>query len=95
MEIKRDRCLIRGLQQADLHLSLVLPSINGILFVAFSSVFFLRSTGSGKSLFLLCRKYMIQPLLNGSNTSGVFAFDHIGDLFWKLQLFFCQQSFRP
>ena len=36
---------------------------------------------------------MIQPLLNGSNTSGVFAFDHIGDLFWKLQLFFVNNLF--
>ena len=86
--------MIRGLQQADLHLSLVLPSINGILFVAFSSVFFFAVLAAVNLFFFICQEeYMIQPLLNGSNTSGVFAFDHIGDLFWKIQLFFVNNLF--
>lgn len=87
--------MIRGLQQADLHLSLVLLFINGILFVAFSSVFFFAVLAAVNLFFFVCQEeYMIQSLLNGSNTSGVFAFDHIGDLFGSFSSF-CQQSFRP
>ena len=86
--------MIRGLQQADLHLSLVLPSINGILFVAFSSVFFFAVLAAVNFFFFICQEeYMIQPLLDGSDAAGVFAFDHIGDLFWKLQLFFVNDLF--
>ena len=56
------------------------------LFITFSSVFLFTVFTSVNFFFRVSKdKYLIEPLLNGSNATRVFAFDNVCDLFWKFQ----------
>ena len=69
-------------------LSIILAGILESLFIPFTSIFLLAILTPVNLILFICKnKNLIQSLLDGSDAARILAFDHIDDLFWKVQLF--------